>query len=215
MCLPAEGLSVPETSNDVIQIKSPRGFKKLNLNALNLRLDSIGSASDINGNVERRDSSNLPSHISESYISKISEEGYTSMSSMVVDPLKSISSLDSDDYIYTWSRENRLDKVRALCTEVFSCLFVSGATVAADLNVLLFNEITHIVNAAGNCCGNYFKDNFTYLTLYLEVTYFCFIYIYIYTYVLFIYFYFYFYLFRIQGLQMRKWKECYMTQCHL
>ena len=53
------------------------------------------------------------------------------------------------------------------CTKVTDTIYVGGAAVAQDKELLISNGITHILNAVGDLCENYFPDSFSYLRLYL------------------------------------------------
>lgn len=54
------------------------------------------------------------------------------------------------------------------CSELYPGLYVGGDKVAKDIEILRKNGITHIINCAGNACGNYFPEHFTYMTLFLK-----------------------------------------------
>lgn len=54
------------------------------------------------------------------------------------------------------------------CSQLYQGLYVGGDKVARDMEILRKNGITHIINCAGNACGNYFPEQFTYMTLFLK-----------------------------------------------
>lgn len=72
------------------------------------------------------------------------------------------------DAVYDAPGDN-LETFRHVCSEVIeSSLFVSGRGIAADIDTLQRQGITHIVNAAADACTNHFAGQFQYLTYYLK-----------------------------------------------
>ena len=68
----------------------------------------------------------------------------------------------------TSSRAAKLDYFLHDCTSITPDLFISGQIVASDSALLHRHGITHIVNACGAVCDNYFPDQFAYYRLYLQ-----------------------------------------------
>jgi predicted protein tyrosine phosphatase len=63
----------------------------------------------------------------------------------------------------------QLERYRPVCSEIIkNCLFISSHQVAADIECLRRNQITHIVNTAADACTNQFVGQFHYLTYYLK-----------------------------------------------
>ncbi|GIL51842.1 hypothetical protein Vafri_7769 [Volvox africanus] len=56
------------------------------------------------------------------------------------------------------------------CSEVSAGLFLSGDYVAKNRETLRQSGITHVLNCVGFICKEYFKDELTYKTLYLQDT---------------------------------------------
>lgn len=54
-----------------------------------------------------------------------------------------------------------------ICSQITESLFLGSDTVARDSRELRRNKITHILNCAGGYCGNYFPQQFEYMTLHL------------------------------------------------
>lgn len=54
------------------------------------------------------------------------------------------------------------------CSEVSPGLFLSGDYVAKNRETLAVNGVTHVLNCVGFICKEYFKDELTYKTLYLQ-----------------------------------------------
>eukprot|EP01053_Blabericola_migrator_P001374 Blabericola_migrator_1__1373@NODE_1357_length_4726_cov_203_531015_g911_i0_p1_GENE_NODE_1357_length_4726_cov_203_531015_g911_i0NODE_1357_length_4726_cov_203_531015_g911_i0_p1_ORF_typecomplete_len836_score122_87DSPc/PF00782_20/1_5e29CDKN3/PF05706_12/8_2e05Y_phosphatase/PF00102_27/0_00089Y_phosphatase2/PF03162_13/6_6e03Y_phosphatase2/PF03162_13/0_005Init_tRNA_PT/PF04179_12/0_011DUF442/PF04273_13/0_52Gelsolin/PF00626_22/37Gelsolin/PF00626_22/29_NODE_1357_length_4726_cov_203_531015_g911_i019734480 len=66
-------------------------------------------------------------------------------------------------------RSTLLLKYKYVCSEIVKDqLYLAGESVASNLDVLLSNGITHILNSAGDTCPNYFPDKFNYLTFVLQ-----------------------------------------------
>eukprot|EP00916_Digyalum_oweni_P017015 GHVL01027897.1.p1 GENE.GHVL01027897.1~~GHVL01027897.1.p1 ORF type:complete len:616 (+),score=189.35 GHVL01027897.1:842-2689(+) len=61
-----------------------------------------------------------------------------------------------------------LNQYRNICSEIVPSLYMGGAAVAADRELLKKNNISHIINAAGDVCENLFPDDFEYLTFYVK-----------------------------------------------
>ena len=68
----------------------------------------------------------------------------------------------------TSSRAAKLQYFLADCTKVTDHLFISGQQVACDCALLRRHGITHVVNACGAICDNYFPSEFSYYRLYLQ-----------------------------------------------
>ncbi|KAF4729656.1 Dual specificity protein phosphatase 14, partial [Perkinsus olseni] len=68
--------------------------------------------------------------------------------------------------------ELRLHQYRTQCSEILpGVLYLGGARVASNLEILTEKGITHIVNTAADVCSNSFADRgFKYLTLFLKDT---------------------------------------------
>jgi len=67
--------------------------------------------------------------------------------------------------------ENSRYRVRAfdtVCSKITEDLFLGSDTVAQNKDLLLSHGITHIVNCAGDVCGTYHPDTFTYKTMCLK-----------------------------------------------
>ncbi|KAI5081382.1 hypothetical protein GOP47_0004565 [Adiantum capillus-veneris] len=80
---------------------------------------------------------------------------------------------DSDGNEASGDAELRLRKERlAVCDKECSCifpyLFLSGRSVAQNLNTLQDSRITHIINCVGFFCPEYFPNDFAYRTLWLQ-----------------------------------------------
>lgn len=54
------------------------------------------------------------------------------------------------------------------CSEVSPGLFLSGDSVAKNRETLREAGVTHVLNCVGYICKEYFKDELTYRTLYLQ-----------------------------------------------
>ena len=68
----------------------------------------------------------------------------------------------------TSSRAAKLDFFLHDCTLITPTLYIGGQIVASDLALLRQHGITHVVNACGAVCDNYFPDDFSYYRLYLQ-----------------------------------------------
>lgn len=63
----------------------------------------------------------------------------------------------------------QLEQFRPVCSEVIKeLLYIGSHQVAANLELLRRNGITHIVNTAADVCTNHFVGEFQYLTYYLK-----------------------------------------------
>lgn len=58
-------------------------------------------------------------------------------------------------------------KFDQICSQITESLYLGSDTVARDSRELRRNKITHILNCAGGYCGNYFPQQFEYMTLHL------------------------------------------------
>ena len=82
---------------------------------------------------------------------------------------QSLDNLDEDVNIRDTNRkELKLQLYSEICSELMPGLYVGSDHVARDLKQLKLNGITHIVNCAGNVCGNYFPEEFSYLSYFLK-----------------------------------------------
>ena len=62
-----------------------------------------------------------------------------------------------------------MEKFSVDCSEIIEGLYVSGEKVAKDEEALKKNNITEIVNCAGDYCENWFEGKgFNYLTFFLK-----------------------------------------------
>jgi hypothetical protein len=68
----------------------------------------------------------------------------------------------------TSSRAAKLQYFLADCTAITPHLFISGQQVASDCALLRRHGITHVVNACGAICDNYFPSDFSYYRLFLQ-----------------------------------------------
>jgi len=68
-------------------------------------------------------------------------------------------------------KQLKLNHFRQICSEIIpGQLFISSFVVAGDLEKLKAQQITHIVNTAGDICESRFPEHFQYLTYYLKDT---------------------------------------------
>lgn len=65
-------------------------------------------------------------------------------------------------------RRQKLQYFDKHCSEVFDGLFLSGDNVAKSRETLAASGVTHVVNCVGFLCKEYFKDELTYKTYYLQ-----------------------------------------------
>jgi len=65
------------------------------------------------------------------------------------------------------SKRAKLDYFSRDCTAITEYLYVGGKKVASSQEKLVEKGITHIINAAGDVCDNYFPHKFHYLKLHL------------------------------------------------
>jgi len=82
---------------------------------------------------------------------------------------QSLDNLDEDVNIRDTNRkELKLQMYSEICSELMPGLFVGSDHVARDRKQLKLNGVTHVINCAGNVCGNYFPEEFTYLAYFLK-----------------------------------------------
>lgn len=63
------------------------------------------------------------------------------------------------DIRQTHRKQLKIDYFSKECSEILTkFLYVSGDQIAANLEVLEENQITHVINAAGDLCDNHFSD---------------------------------------------------------
>lgn len=75
---------------------------------------------------------------------------------------------DDDDIRYTNRAQMKMEMFATAMSELYPGLFVAGDIVARDKALLKAKGITHIVNCAGNVCGNYHAEDFRYLSYFLK-----------------------------------------------
>ena len=67
------------------------------------------------------------------------------------------------------SKRDKLAHFEQQCSKVLDFLYLGGDHVARNRSILTSAGITHILNCVGYVCPEYFPDDFTYKTLWLEV----------------------------------------------
>ena len=67
------------------------------------------------------------------------------------------------------SKRDKLAHFEQQCSKILDFLYLGGDLVARDRSTLASAGITHVLNCVGYVCPEYFPDDFTYKTLWLEV----------------------------------------------
>jgi len=84
-------------------------------------------------------------------------------------PNLSLADIEEDDDIrYTNRAQMKMEMFATAMSELYPGLFVAGDIVARDKAQLKAKGVTHIVNCAGNVCGNYHAEDFRYLSYFLK-----------------------------------------------
>ena len=84
-------------------------------------------------------------------------------------PNLSLAEIEEDDDIrYTNRAQMKLEMFSTAMSELYPGLYVAGDIIARDKALLKAKGITHIVNCAGNVCGNYHPEDFRYLSYFLK-----------------------------------------------
>jgi len=84
-------------------------------------------------------------------------------------PNLSLAEIEEDDDIrYTNRAQMKLEMFSTAISELYPGLFVAGDIIARDKALLKSKGVTHIVNCAGNVCGNYHPEDFHYLSYFLK-----------------------------------------------
>jgi hypothetical protein len=83
--------------------------------------------------------------------------------------------MKDDDAFYgqdirqTHRKQLKIDYFSKECSEILTkFLYVSGDQIAANLETLEENGITHVINACGDLCENHFEDKIKYLRFFLK-----------------------------------------------
>ena len=84
-------------------------------------------------------------------------------------PNLSLADIEEDDDIrYTNRAQMKMEMFATAMSELYPGLYVAGDIVARDKGMLKSKGVTHIVNCAGNVCGNYHGEDFRYLSYFLK-----------------------------------------------
>ena len=83
-------------------------------------------------------------------------------------PNLSLADIEEDDIRYTNRAQMKLEMFANAMSELYPGLYVAGDIIARDKALLKAKGITHVVNCAGNVCGNYHPEEFRYLSYFLK-----------------------------------------------
>lgn len=100
----------------------------------------------------------------------ISEQKASRKFNLNLEMIRLTDSGESDSVLRETTRKlNRMEEFKDVCSDVFKGkLFLSGISVAQNLETLKRFNIRYILNCAGDYCQNKFKDNIKYKTYFIK-----------------------------------------------